>query len=163
MISRKTSRYFFIVCLTLISCATRHPLAEAQRVCIYRIEGIGNEENLLWNDTIASYHNRFLNFLMPKRNIISKSNTYSYLTYDELQSLNCDDVDIDIFRKIIKNARRRNSFFLWKGSRLAIVSFKDSSKRRVAISYYGGVLKTLDTREYYVIDKTDMVEWEKLR
>jgi hypothetical protein len=66
-----------------------------------------------------------------------------------------------LFRELAPEARFKDKWVLWKGSRLAVVELNDGTKIQLALSYYGGFFKILGEYGYFYFEDEAREKWVK--
>lgn len=81
---------------------------------------------------------------------------------DVIQNIDKEEYDLNLFKRIVKNAKYQNDNVFWKGSKLGIVTLSDGSKIYLAVSVYGSFFEILgDEKGLYVIkDNEGGTEWK---
>lgn len=80
-----------------------------------------------------------------------------------LENGNWIELNLNDSKEILKMAKmKRNSFYIWKGDKKGILTFKNGKKIEMKISYYGGFFYLPDLKTYYEIPKQHREKWEEL-
>jgi hypothetical protein len=74
------------------------------------------------------------------------------LTAQQLEAITSAEVGAQEARSMFGECSYHAGSPVWKGSRLAIVSLKNGTERRLAVSYYGGFFMVLGQEGYYTCD-----------
>lgn len=70
-------------------------------------------------------------------------------------------LSLELFQELAPEAKFKNEWVLWKGSRLAVVKLKDGTERQLALSYYGGFFKILGEAGFFYFEGETREKWEK--
>jgi len=68
--------------------------------------------------------------------------------------------DLDLFKRLIPSMKYSNKNLIWKGGRLAIVTFPDNTELPISISCYGSFFIVMDERGFYCFsDDPSAAKW----
>jgi hypothetical protein len=86
------------------------------------------------------------------------------LTDSDIEKMKFVEVGIDEVQFFLNQSTPiGKKAYLWKGSYLAIATFKDGQKKKLKISCYGGFFMDITTKEYYEIkNETWRNGWDSL-
>jgi len=68
----------------------------------------------------------------------------------------------ELFRELAPEAKFKDEWVLWKGSRLAIAKLKDGTEKQLALSYYGAFFKILGEDGFFYFEGEARKKWEKV-
>lgn len=79
----------------------------------------------------------------------------------DLRSAFQASLDPQLFRELAPEAKYKDDWVLWKGSRLAVVTMDDGVQEQLALSYYGAFFKVLGKDGYFYFEGDAREKWEK--
>ncbi len=81
---------------------------------------------------------------------------------NELENAFQATIEAEHFRLLAPQARYKNEWVLWKGSRLAVARVRDGKESLLALSYYGGFFKILGYDGYFYFEAESRKKWDEL-
>ncbi|MGI5868348.1 MAG: hypothetical protein ACOX9C_02740 [Kiritimatiellia bacterium] len=67
----------------------------------------------------------------------------------------------ELFRDLAPEAKFKDEWVLWKGSRLAVARLKDGTEKQLALSYYGAFFKILGEDGFFYFEGEARAKWEE--
>lgn len=67
----------------------------------------------------------------------------------------------EILQEIAEQAKFKDEWVLWKGSRLAVAKLKDGTEKQLALSYYGSFFKILGEDGYFYFEGEARQKWDE--
>lgn len=83
------------------------------------------------------------------------STNYSQKNEEQLQGVNREPVDLQVFRELAPHARYTQKDIIFKGGYLAFVKLQNGTQAKVGISVYGEFFKIIGQPGYYVFDREE--------
>jgi hypothetical protein len=65
-----------------------------------------------------------------------------------------------LFQELASEAKFKDGWVMWKGSRLAVVRMNDGTEMQLALSYYGGFFKILGEEGFFYFEGDAKNKWE---
>ena len=66
-----------------------------------------------------------------------------------------------LFQELAPEAKFKDEWVMWKGSRLAIAKLKNGTENQLALSYYGGFFKILSEDGYFYFEGEARKKWDE--